>query len=73
MTNKQSVGKYFIVKDLLFSDFMKDEHGNIKLYDTEENACDTCGIYEFEDAIVCKVIYNHVEDEVMGYEELSKL
>jgi len=73
MINKQSVGKYFIVKDLLFSDFMKDEHGNIELYDTEENACDTCGIYEFEDAIVCKVIYNHVEDEVMGYEELSKL
>jgi len=61
--NKEAVDKYFIITDLSFSDFMKDEEGNIQLYNTPEEAGVVCGMYEFEDAIVCKVIFNHVEDE----------
>ena len=30
--------------------------------DTEEEALCTCGMYEFTDAIVVKIIYNHRED-----------
>jgi len=33
-----SVGKYIIIKDLNFNDFMKDEEGKIKLFDTYEDA-----------------------------------
>jgi len=54
--------KYVII-DLRNMDYMKDEEGNIIYYDTEDDACCTCGMYEFEDAWVCKLIYNHKEDD----------
>ena len=63
MENKDAVGKYIIIKDLKFSDFMKDKDGNIIVYDTEEDAGDTCGIYEFENVLICKIIFNHTENE----------
>ena len=34
MTNKESVGKFVIVKCLQFSDFMKNEKGEINVYDS---------------------------------------
>ena len=52
--------KYVII-DLRNMDFMKDENGNINYYDTAEDAACTCGMYEFENAWVCKLIYNHIE------------
>lgn len=58
--NSKAVGKFIIVKDLKFSDFMKDEKG-IVLYDSLEKAADTCGMYEFEDVLVCQVVFNHKE------------
>lgn len=61
--NKEVVDKYFIIKDLSFSDFMINEEGNVKLYDTYQEAGVACGMYEFEDAIVCQVVFNHIEDE----------
>jgi len=61
MSNKDSVGKFIIIKDLKFSDFMKDDEGNIKTYENIDSACNTCGIYEFEDVLVCQIVYNHVE------------
>ena len=61
MKNKDIVGKYVIVKDLEFSDFMKDKNGKIKVYNTLDEAGVTCGMYEFEDALVMKVEFNHVE------------
>jgi len=48
--NKEAVDKYFIITDLSFSDFMKDEEGNIQIYNTPEEAGVVCGMYEFEDA-----------------------
>jgi len=61
MKNSELVGKYVIVKDLDFSDYMKDENGKINVYDTLDYACATCGMYEFEDVIVMKIEYNHIE------------
>jgi hypothetical protein len=52
--------KYVII-DLRTMDFMKDKNGTIKYYDTEEEACNVCGINELENAWVLKLIYNHIE------------
>jgi hypothetical protein len=53
-------GKYVII-DLRTMDFMKDQDGIIKYYDTEEEARNICGMYEFVDAWILKLIYNHIE------------
>ena len=52
-------GQYVII-DLRTMDFMKNE-GKILYYDAEDEACNTCGMYEFEDAWVMQLIYNHRE------------
>jgi hypothetical protein len=55
--------KYIIV-DLKTMDFMKDKEGQIVYYDTEHDANMCCGMYEFEDVWVLKLIYNYkVSDE----------
>ena len=53
-------GQYVII-DLRNMDFMKDEAGKINYYETEGEALQICGIYEFENAWVMKLIYNHKE------------
>ena len=53
-------GKYVII-DLRAMDFMKDEHGTIKYYDTEEQAGLACGIHELENAWVMQLVFNHIE------------
>lgn len=55
--------KYVIV-DLRNMDYMKDVEGRINFYEDEEDAVLTCGMYEFEDAWVVKLIYNHKEPEI---------
>jgi len=53
-------GQYVII-DLRNMEFMKDEKGAIKYYDTAPQACEVCGMYEFENAWVMQLIYNHIE------------
>lgn len=53
----------YVIIDLRNMDFMKNKEGNIIYYNTEEEACEWCGMYEFEDAWVMKLIYNHIESE----------
>jgi hypothetical protein len=53
--------KYVII-DLRNMDFMKNENGVINYYDTEEEACLICGIYEFENVWVMKLIFNHIDE-----------
>jgi len=53
-------GQYVII-DLRNMDFFKDKDGKIKYYNTEDEACETAGIYEVENAWVMKLIYNHIE------------
>lgn len=48
-------GKFFIIADLKFSDYMKDDKGNIILYDTHQKASDVCGIYEFPTFLICEI------------------
>lgn len=55
--------KYVII-DLTNMDYMKNEEGKIVFYNTEEEAATTCGMYEFENVWVCKLIYNHKENEI---------
>jgi hypothetical protein len=43
---------------------MKDAEGNIKYYDTREDAAETCGFYEFKNAWVMELIYNHIESDI---------
>tara|TARA_R110000823_G_scaffold208718_1_gene339069 strand:- start:354 stop:527 length:174 start_codon:yes stop_codon:yes gene_type:complete len=52
----------FVIIDLRNMDYMKDEEGNINYYDTLLDAANVCGIYEFEDAWVMELKYNHKED-----------
>lgn len=52
--------KYAII-DMKTMDFMKNEEGFIKLYDTAEEASTVCEMYEFDDVWVVKFIYNHRE------------
>ena len=53
-------GQYVII-DLRNMGYMKDKDGNIIYYNTEEEARNICGLYEFVDAWVMKLIYNHKE------------
>ncbi len=39
-------GQYVII-DLRNMDFMKNEDGNINYYNSEDEACTVCGMYEF--------------------------
>ena len=54
-------GQYVII-DLRNMGYMKDKDGNIIYYNTEEEARNICGLYEFVDAWVMKLIYNHKEE-----------
>jgi hypothetical protein len=53
----------YVIIDLRNMDFFKDKEGNIIYFNTEEDACTTAGIYEFENAWVMKLIYNHIEKD----------
>ena len=54
-------GQYVII-DLRNMGYMKDKDGNIIYYNTEEEARNICGLYEFVDAWVMKLVYNHKEE-----------
>jgi len=54
-------GQYVII-DLRNMGYMKDKEGNIIYYNTEEEARNICGLYEFVDAWIMKLIYNHKEE-----------
>lgn len=66
MENEKAVGKFIIIKDLEFSDFMKDKDDKIMTFNTLDEACVTCGMYEFPNVLVCKIEFNHVEPENYG-------
>ena len=53
----------FVIIDLRNMDFMKDKEGNLNVYDTEQEAAEVCGMYEFDNAWVCELKYNHIENE----------
>jgi len=58
---KNPKGKYAII-NILTMDYMKDEYKLIELYDTLEEAQTVCGMYEFENVWIVKLIENYRED-----------
>lgn len=52
----------YVIVDFLKRNFMKDINGEIEYYDSEEEAKLICGLYEFENVWVLKLIYNHIEN-----------
>lgn len=55
-------GQYVII-DLRNMDFMKDDDGKTCYYETERDALLVCGMYEFENAWVMQLVYNHIDEE----------
>lgn len=53
--------KYVII-DFRTMDYMKNKYGKIIYYDTENEACEVCGMYEFENVWIVKLIYNYIDE-----------
>ena len=53
--------KYTII-DFTTMESMKDLEGNIKYYETEEDARLDCGIYELDEAWIVKLVHQHKEE-----------
>jgi hypothetical protein len=53
----------YVIIDLKTMEFMKNAFGAIKCYNTKNEALNVCGIYEFEDVWIMKLIYNYLEPE----------
>ena len=51
----------FIILDLQTMDYMKDKDGKVIYFDTMIEACETCGMYEFEDVWVMQLMSNYKE------------
>lgn len=62
MENLEADGKFFIIKDLKFSDYFKDDENKLVLFDTFDRAWTTCGMYEFPHVLVCMVLRNSIEE-----------
>jgi hypothetical protein len=60
--NKDLVGKFFIISDLQFTDYFKDEKGDIMVFNTEEEAYQKAWINELDDAIICEIKSNYKEN-----------
>ena len=52
--------KYIII-DLINKKFFLDANGNVKIFEDYDNALSHCGIYELENAWVCELKHNHIE------------
>ena len=52
----------YIIVDIISKEFFKDVDGNVKIFEDYDNALLHCGIYELENAWVCELKHNHIED-----------
>ena len=59
--NQNKMKGQYVIISLIDMDFMKNKEGKINYYDTLQEAADICGMYEFENAWVMQLIYNHIE------------
>lgn len=69
MIIRKPIGKFIIVKDLKFTDSVKEKSGQIMLFDSYQQAIDFCEKQEFEDVLILKVEGNYVESP--GYDNLQ--
>ena len=68
MNNKQ-----YIIVDLISKEFFKDTQGNVKIFNDYDDALLHCGIYEFENAWVCELKHNHIEDNEQAMIDYNKM
>ena len=61
-----SNNKQYIVVDLINKKFFLDTHGNVKIFNDYDNALLHCGIYELENAWICELTHNYIEDETFN-------
>lgn len=52
----------FIIVDLRSMDYMKNDKGEVIYYDTEGQASEVCGMYEFENVWILELKHNHKEN-----------
>ena len=64
--------KYIIV-DIINKKFFLDVNGNVKVFNDYNNALLNCGIYELENAWVCPLIHNHIEDNQLDDNQLAMI
>jgi hypothetical protein len=64
--------KYIIV-DIINKKFFLDVNGNVKVFNDYNNALLNCGIYELENAWVCPLIHNHIEDNQLEDNQLATI
>ncbi len=57
-----SNNKQYIIVDIISKEFFKNVDGSVKIFDDYDDALLHCGIYEFENAWVCELVHNHIED-----------
>ena len=61
-TNKELIGKYVILTDIKCTDYYKDINGNMKTYDTLDEAHTECWFNELLDAIIVKIEMNYIDE-----------
>jgi hypothetical protein len=52
----------YIIVDIINKKFFLDVNGNVKVFNDYNNALLICGIFELENAWVCQLKHNHIED-----------
>jgi len=55
-------GKFVIVKNLTFNEYMSDKNGCC-MYDTEEEAYKVCSMHEFPNALILEIKKEYKEAE----------
>lgn len=55
----------YIIIDFRNMEYMKDSNGEINYYNSELEAREVCGMYELENAWVCKLMFNHIENDII--------
>jgi hypothetical protein len=59
-----SNNEQYIIVDIINKEFFKDADGKVKIFDDQEQAGLYCGIYELDNAWICKLMYNYIEDTI---------
>lgn len=70
-----SNNKQYIIVDIISKEFFKNVDSDVKIFDDYDDALLHCGIYEFENAWVCELIHNHIEDNeqyIMDYNAMEE-
>ena len=59
---RMSNNKQYIIVDIINKKFFLDAYGNVKVFEEYDEALIHCGIYELENAWICELIHNYIED-----------